>query len=292
MICNPKTTEFCFLGLILGAIASSAFAVSIQYPSTIVATRGAVSVDNTSSSAKTLPASVKPNSIVKTSVGGGALLIPVPGQVIYLAQNSELLLQSAQVDPKNVTVARSSSVILQRGRLSAAIWKPKQGQSDLMVTTPRCKMQAHGTGWAADSSDSGDTIVVYAGTVSVTVNGYQVDIQPGQVAFLTGSAGSISMLIVDLKTGTAIRYGNSSIGTVELPTPNDLKLARDFLEANLPAFIGTASERDRLAFAQILDALNSTLSKNLLTPISTPEEWLLFPGWDPDKWSIPLNEAV
>ncbi len=156
----------------------------------------------------------------------------------------------------------------------------KQGESRHELITPRATLSAQGTSWSTWSDANGDHAAVYAGVVTITFGGTKVDLQPGQVATLTGEGEAAALEVLDLKTGIIVRYTKGSPGgQTELASATQIKAARELFWQGLGAFSGTGSEADRLAFSQIVEAINKLLALNHLPPFNGPFEWVLWPNW-------------
>lgn len=245
----------------------------------LAATRGEVDINGSKAgSARPLP--VKAGSTLKAKADSGAILIPVPGQTVFVDQNTEVELKSCEMRAEaNSGWRRHSAFKLKNGRLHCSISHAKSGGSFLDVSTPWAGLSAHGTSWATWSGAEGLHVAVYAGVVTIHFGGADIDVLYGQVATITGEGDAAVLEIVDLKSGRIVRYRKGGPGEPGLASTAQIRAARDLLEQGFGAFRGTGSEEDILGFSQIVAAINKVLADNLLPPINPPFEWQLWPDW-------------
>ncbi len=245
----------------------------------LAAARGEVTV-NGKKAGPTLPVPVKVGSVVKPGANSGAILVPVPGQTVFVDQNTEVQLKSCDMSAgPNSAWTRRSSWVLKSGNMHCSIASSKTGASYLDVVTRQATFSAHGTSWSTRVDERGTFAAVFAGVVTIHFGGADIDVLPGQVAMITGDGKDAVLEVLDLKTGRLVRYIKGAPGQVELASAAQIKLARDFLEQGFGAFSGTASEADLLSFSQIVAEINKVLAENFLAPINPPFEWQLWPDW-------------
>jgi hypothetical protein len=266
------------LVLPLGLALASRPVAAETTKATLAATRGEVTVNGAKPAG--LPASVKVGGTVKPGANSGAMLIPVPGQTIFVDQNTEVQLKSCDMSAgPNSTWTRRSSCVLKAGHLHCSIARPKTGASYLDLITPQATLSAHGTSWATRVDGKETRAVVYAGVVTLHFGDANIDVYPGQVATITGEGAEAVLEVLDLKTGRLVRYKKGAPGQSELASAAQINVARDLLEQGFGAFHGTASEADLLSFSQIVAEINKVLLANSLAPINPPFEWQLWPDW-------------
>lgn len=263
----------------LSLLLLNAPATAETVKATLAAARGDVTV-NGGKPGQSPPVTLKAGTVLKTGPNSSAIVVPVPGQTVFVDQNSEVEITTCEMTPgENSSWTRRSSCSLKSGRVHCAIAHPKAGASYLNVVTPKGTLKAHGTGFSTRSDQNGSHTVVYAGVVTIRFGTTDVDVLPGQVATLTGEGGAAALEVLDLKTGRLVRYTIGAPGQVELATAAQINAARDLLDQGFGAFRGTASEADLLSFSQIVAQINKVLADNHLAPLNPPFEWQLWPDW-------------
>jgi hypothetical protein len=272
---TPCLIRFSMMALLLSGGSFAAETVK----GSLAATRGEVRINGAiAGTARPLP--VKAGSILKTAANSGAIILPVPGQTVFIDQNTEVELKSCEMRAEaNSAWYRHSAFKFKNGRLHCSIAHVKSGESHLDVLTPWAGISAHGTSWATWCDSHGLHVAVYGGTTTIHFGGADVDVQYGQVATITGEGDAAVLEILDLKTGRIVRYKKGGPGEPGLASAAEIRVARDLLEEGFGAFRGTGSEEDVLAFSQIVAAINKLLADNLLPAINPPFEWQLWPDW-------------
>jgi hypothetical protein len=176
---------------------------------------------------------------------------------------------------------RRSAFKLVKGRLQSAIHHAGKGASSQTVAIAGGTLSAHGTNWTTWTEVGGSKVAVYAGTVTFSVSylGNDVDIIPGQIAFLTGEGDAATLDIADLKTGKLAHYEKGGTVTSELNSAALLLDSRNNYESGVAAFIGTATSDEKIALSLVLKEVNTYLATVNLPPITPPSEVQLFPNW-------------
>ena len=266
-----------FPALMLMLASSPAAAETVK--ASLAASRGDVTVNGVKPG-QPLPVTVKVGSVLKSGPNSSAILIPLPGQTVFVDQNTEVQIKTCEMSPgENSTWTRRASCTLKKGSLHCAIAHPKAGASYLDVVTPRGTLSAHGTGWVTWSDQDSTRFVVYAGVVTIHFGAADIDVLRGQVATITGDGAAAVLEVLDLKTGRLVRYTNGAPGQTELASAAQINVARDLLDQGFGAFRGTASQADLLGFSQIVAEINKVLDDNHLASINPPFEWQLWPDW-------------
>jgi len=260
-------------------LLSSTAAIAETVKATLAAARGEVTV-NGGKPKQPLPVTVKPGGVLKTGANSSAIVLPVPGQTVFVDQNSEVEFKTCEMKAgENSSWTRQASCVLKKGHLHCAIAHPKEGASYLDVVTPKGTLKAHGTGLATWSDENSTRTAVYAGVVTIPFGAANIDVLPGQVATFTGEGNTATLEVLDLKTGRLVRYTIGAPGQTELASAAQINAARNLLDQGFGAFRGTASQADLLSFSQIVAEINKVLADNQLAPINPPFEWQLWPDW-------------
>jgi hypothetical protein len=240
------------------------------------------------------PIGVAAPGAVATGSNSAAMVAPVPGQWLYMGAETQVELQTSEIitDAGGVQ-GRRSAFKLVKGRLQSAIHHAGKGASTQSVAIPGGTLTAHGTNWTTWTEVGGSKVAVYAGTVTFSVSylGNDVDIIPGQIAFLTGEGNAAVLDIADLRTGKLVHYEQSGTVTSELNSVALLLDSRNNYENGVAAFIGTASNDDKIALSLVLKEVNVYLETVNLPPITPPSEVQLFPNWTSEQRVQPSEVA-
>jgi hypothetical protein len=260
------------LALIFSLGAS--FACADELPPMLVAVKGDIKGAGQGAS---IPRPIPLRAPVVTGADSAAMIVPFPGQALFVDQRTELSVKSCTVTGGSGDAVTKSFVgHLQKGHLHSSIAASKKTTSLHEVTTPAGSYKAHGTSWSTWTGPGGDKAAVYAGTVTAQIGGASVQLSAGQVAFVTGSGQDAKVVVVDLKTGLRVTYTNGVAGDSELATIDELKQARETFESGLAAFGATASDADKISYALILQQINKTLADNMLAQLPLTQQSELF----------------
>lgn len=276
-----------FIGVTAVAV-NVTFAEEVQ--GKILAHKGDVKVDGKAAQEK-----IKPGQIIQTGDESLAAFSPVPSQILVLGKNTTYQTKKLELVTQGGKIThRESTGVLRAGYIQCSLWKPEEGTTSMRITVPWGVVAAVGTSWGTwVSADSGQ-IAVYAGTVTQWINGVEIKLIRGQVAFLEGPNGSGGMRILDLTMGRLINVDEKGEMDSNLIAPGDLELlktARELYQAGIPAFSASASANDRIAFTELLDQINETLTKLMIPSIPQILEDQLFPEWKSKELKVPIETA-
>ena len=293
-------------------LPSVSFAEPVR--ASLLALQGEVKVNGAPAS-QVLPSALPSKATVVTGTKSAAMIAPVPGQFLFVGADTEVKSRGSDVVGEGKGgQERRSSFQLVKGHVHSTIRHSAHGVSAHSIVTSAGTLSARGTSWATWADAKGVHFAVYSGVVFFTFGGAVIEVQPGQVGFVSGEGDAAELVIVDLKTGQLMRYGKGGSGavvrdgkdpvaifppsasraaggTVELASTAILLEARDAFEAGMGAFIGTASTEERLALSLLMDQINRVLVQNHLAPIVPPLQFQLFPNWFNDQRGVPQNTA-